>query len=151
MEPRFLYDGSVVTAEPATGVPDAHRLGCTSFVVGHNVHPIQAIHGGRHEVANPPWAGKVVRVVDEVIEVAKDDGGLVSLRNHDPERLIALLRRHGPSVRVNDRYSMLRVASFVVSISKDKGQPLAPCPTDELDDSADPAALIERVRTHGGF
>ena len=29
-------------------IPDLHRLGCTAYFAGHNVHWIQALHTAKH-------------------------------------------------------------------------------------------------------
>jgi len=38
-----------------------HRLGCTSYFAGHNVHWIQALHtANRPEVSAQSWRGQIV-------------------------------------------------------------------------------------------
>ena len=123
---------------------------CSSYRSGHTVHWIQALH-----VANKPdveartrW-GVIQSINGEVVEIRFDDGGLVRYRNHETGRLSVVTGGSGP-VSVNDQYSLLRAGGLCFSVARDAGQPLQPCATDDVA-GTDPAALADRLHTHGGF
>lgn len=116
-------------------IPDAQRLGCTSYRAGHNVHWIQALHtANRPEVEARSWDGQLVSVEGETLTVRKSDGTVVRFRNHDPERLVAIVENTGDDVLVNDQYTILRVGSWCFSVARDGGQVLGRCPTDSPPD-----------------
>jgi hypothetical protein len=71
-------------------------------------------------------------------------------RNHETGRLSGLLRDRTGPVSVNDQYSLLRAGGFCFSVARDTGPALKHCATDDLV-GTDPAALAERLHTHGGF
>jgi hypothetical protein len=133
-------------------IPDPHRLGCTSYFAGHNVHWIQALHtANRPEVSAQSWRGQIVTVDGEVLTVRKSDGSLTRFRNHDPARLVAVVERTGVDVLINDQYAILRVGSFCFSVKADSGEPLGPCPTDQLPPNLTAEQIVARIRTHGGL
>jgi len=133
-------------------IPNPHRLGCTSYFAGHNVHWIQALHtANRPEVSAQSWRGQIVTVDGEVLTVRKSDGSLTRFRNHDPARLVAVVERTGVDVLINDQYAILRVGSFCFSVKADSGEPLGPCPTDQLPPNPTAEQIVARIRTHGGF
>lgn len=137
---------------PRRRIPDAHRLGCTSYAPGHTLHWIQATRTiNNAAVSAASWTGLLVGLDGEVLTVkADDDRRLVHFRNHDPERLAAVA--HLPAaVLVNDQFAILRVGSYGFSVLRDVGEALSPCPTDPLPDGATYEQLAERVTTHGGF
>jgi hypothetical protein len=136
-------------------VPDLRRLGCISYQAGHNIHWIQALHSSNHKaVSAQTWRGKVVAVDGEVLTVLNPDGDISRFRNHDPARLVFILKHLGVDVTVNDQYAILRAGitparAFCISVQADTGEPLGPCPTGDLssDLSADQQlALRTRVR-----
>ena len=103
-------------------IPDAHRLGCTSYSAGHNVHWIQALHtANKSEVSVQSWRGQLVTVDGEVLTVRKPGGDLTRFRNHDPARLVAVVERTGAAVLINDEYAILRVGSLCFSVTADSG------------------------------
>ncbi|HEY8717123.1 hypothetical protein [Pengzhenrongella sp.] len=133
-------------------IPDLHRLGCTAYIAGHNVHWIQALHtSDKSEVSAQSWRGQLVTVDGEVLTVRKPEDHLIRFRNHDPARLVAVLERTGVDVLINDQYAILRVGSFCFSIKADSGEPLGPCPIDQLPPNLTAEQIVARVRTHGGF
>ena len=123
-------------------LPDLGRLGCKTYKAGHNVHWIQALRSSNDEAAAAKtWSGKVTTVEGEVVTVRKPDGSLARFRTHDPARLIAILKRKGVKVTVNDQYCIMRAGftrngSTCLSVQADKGEPLGPCKTADLPSSA---------------
>ena len=133
-------------------IPALSRLGCTSYAAGHGVHWIQALHtANKPEVSRASWRGQIVSIDGEVITVRRHDGEIVVLRNHDPARLIAISGGPGAGVLVNDQYAILRVGGYTFSVLPDSGEPLEPCPTDELRPDATDDELVARLDSHGGF
>jgi hypothetical protein len=133
-------------------IPDLHRLGCTACFAGHNVHWIQALHtANKSEVSAQSWRGQIVTVDGEVLTVRTPGDNLTRFRNHDPARLVAVVERTGVDVLINDQYAILRVGSFCFSVKADSGEPLGPCPTDQLSPNLTAEQIVARVRTHGGF
>ena len=123
---------------------------CTSYHSGHTVHWIQALHvANRPEVEARTRCGVIQSISGDVVEVHFDDGDVVRYRNHETGRLSVVSGGTGP-VSVNDQYSLLRAGGFCFSIARDSEQPLKPCATDDPVGS-DPAALADRLHTHGGF
>lgn len=157
--------------------PSLHRLGCTSYAPGHNVHWIQALHTvNKPEVAAESWHGRVLelsgtRLLVQPVEPPRPTlprtGGskiaghgklrlrspasgsppAVSLEHHDAERL-AWFVQGNTSVLVNDQYAILRVGSYCFSVTTGS---LDPCPTDALPAAASEEHFAQRLRTHGGF
>ena len=133
-------------------IPDAHRLGCTSYSAGHNVHWIQALHtANKSEVSVQSWRGQLDTVDGEVLTVRKPGGDLTRFRNHDPARLVAVVERTGADVLINDEYAILRVGSLCFSVKADSGESLGPCPTDQQPANLTDEQIVARLRTHGGF
>ena len=133
-------------------IHDLHRLGCTSYFAGHNVHWIQALHtANKPEVSAQSWRGQIVTVDGEVLTVRKPGDNLTRFRNHDPARLVAVVERTGVDVLINDQYAILRVGSFCFSVKADSGEPLGPCPIDQPPPNLTTEQIVARVRTHGGF
>ena len=133
-------------------IPDLHRLGCTAYFAGHNVHWIQALHtANKSDVSAQSWRGQILTVDGEVLTVRKQGDNLTRFRNHDPARLVAVVERTGVDVLINDQYAILRVGSFCFSVKADSGKPLGPCPTDQLSPNLTAEQIVARVRTHGGF
>ncbi|MDP9183898.1 MAG: hypothetical protein M3P04_14125, partial [Actinomycetota bacterium] len=133
-------------------IPDAHRLGCTSYHSGHGVHWIQALHtANKIEVSAKSWHGWIVSIEGELITVKRDGGDVVRFRNHDPIRLLAVLDVGSDEVLVNDQYAILRVGTYCFSVRRDKGVPLERCLTDQPPADLSDADLAARVESHGGF
>ena len=123
---------------------------CTFYSAGHTVHWIQALHVANKPEVEARTRHSVIRSIrGEVIEVRFDDGDVVRYRNHETGRLSVVTGGSGP-VSVNDQYSLLRAGGLCFSVARDAGQPLQPCATDDVA-GTDPAALAERLHTHGGF
>jgi hypothetical protein len=126
----------------ALPLPDSSGLVCQSYAPGHNVHWIQALHSANHkEVAAQTWSGKVTDVDGEVVTVRKPDGSLTRFRTHDPALLVAIVKRRGVKVTVNDQYCIMRAGitragSTCISVQADKGGPLEPCKIGDLQPSA---------------
>lgn len=132
-------------------IPDPHRIGCTSYHGGHNVHWIQALHtANKPEVARLTWSAAIVGIEGEVITVRTPTGQVSRYRNHDPERLTAIVDSIGAGVTINSAYAILRVGAFCFSVRKDTGRPLDPCPTDHLVGDISDEQLAARIQTHGG-
>jgi hypothetical protein len=98
--------------------------------------------------ARTRW-GVIQSINREVVEVRFDDGEVVRYRNHETGRLSIVTSASGP-VSVNDQYSLLRAGGSCFSVARDAGRPLQPCATDDVA-RTDPAALAERLHTHGGL
>lgn len=145
---RMIAEGRQAERAPRRRLPAPDRLGCTSYVPGHNAHWIQALHTANDDAA-ASWRGLQTSIDREVLTVkADDEGRLVQFRHHDPERLAAAT--HLPTaVLVNDQFAILRVASHCFSV-RDAGEALGACPTHSLPGGATDEQL-ERVQTHGGF
>ena len=123
---------------------------CTSYHSGHTVHWIQALHtANKPEVAARTRSGTLRSISGEVIEIRLNDGDVVRYRNHETGRLSAVTGGTGPE-SVNDQYSVLRAGGFCFSVDRDTGQSLQPRATDDST-GTDPAALADRLHTHGGF
>jgi hypothetical protein len=142
---------------PRPLLPDPSRLNCTYNAPGHNVHWIQALHSANKKaVSAQSWPGKVAGLDGEVLTVRKPDDSLARFRIHDPARLVVILQDVGVDVTVNDQYAILpagitAAGSFFFSVQADRGEPLRPCPTDELPPKVTGEQLVARIRTHGGF
>lgn len=137
---------------PRRRIPDAHRLGCTSYSPGHTVHWMQALRTANdYVVSAASWRGQLTSIDGEVLTVKRDeDRRVVEFRHHDPERLAAAADLPA-AVLVNDQFAILRIGSYCFSVLRDTGEALGLCPTDSLPDDATDAQLVERINTHGGF
>lgn len=137
---------------PRRPIPDAHRLGCTSYSPGHTVHWMQALRTANdYAVSAASWRGLLTSIDGEVLTVrAEADRRGVQFRHHDPERLAAAAYLP-TAVVINDQFAILRIGSYCFSVLRDAGEALGPCPTDLLSDDATDAQLVERINTHGGF
>lgn len=144
-----------VVPEPPP-VPATDGVDCTSYRSGHQVHWIQALHStNKPEVSAQSWQGRVTSVDGQLITVVRDDGQVVRFRNHDPERLIAVLSVSSGEVVVNDEYAILYVSSRCFSVRRDKRRRLEPCPKDRppaaatAGELACPARIARRLHRAG--
>jgi hypothetical protein len=100
---------------------------CSSHHPGHTVHWIQALHtANKPQAARRTWPGTIRGIDGEVVTIARGRR-LHRYRNHDPERLAAVVAGVGRRVSLNDQYSIMRVGSYCFSVARDRGVPLEPC------------------------
>jgi hypothetical protein len=88
---------------------------CGSFLPGHTVHWIQARKA--REDATGREAGQVIETGPGWLLVRLDDGTHRRYGNHDIPRLDRLLEEHGTRVVVQERWRLLRLGSYLISIS----------------------------------
>jgi hypothetical protein len=133
------------------------KIVCTSYAPGHNVHYIQALHSANQKaVSAQTWPGKVVAVDGEILTVRKPGGDLTRFRIHNPAGLVAILEHVGVDVTVNDQYAILRAGitrtgSSCISVQTDSGEPLRPCPTDDLPSNPADQQRAADIRTKARF
>jgi hypothetical protein len=120
---------------------------CQLYIPGHSVHWIQA----KKSYGEPHREGRLTAVSGDVLTVEFGDE-VKQYRNCDPDRLLDIVGIQG-RVSVCERYSILRTPSrdgHYVFCIVDPDEAWVPCDYSPLS-SATPAALAERLETHGGF
>ncbi len=143
-----LWDGRLMATNPST--PELLR--CGSYLLGHEVHYIQA-NLSRREAATP---GHVTVGQDGWITIETDDGQLRRWTHH-PAQLQHLIDEHGPDVQVR-AHGLLAfpgvtqpngtTAHDVVSIA----DAASPCPTGNAASGPVSAEeLFDQLLTRGGF
>jgi hypothetical protein len=127
---------------------DPKQLLCYSYHLGHEPHPIQALHSG-HDSEIPPVAGRLVEVHDDGTLIVDIDGSSRRLWNHDSARLAALVERNRGQVTFQSRWGLLRTpswnGSFVFSVC-DADAPRRDCLSHEPT-----GTIIDIVDEAGGF
>jgi hypothetical protein len=117
---------------------------CELYQAGHTVHFIQV----NRSAGEPDRQGKLTEVAENVITIDFGDQ-IKRYRNHDPDRLVDIVGI-GRTVRVCERYVILRGNGGYCFSIQDADEPWVPCDHEPLT-SFTAEALAERVQTHGGF
>jgi len=130
-------------------VPRLRR--CTSYAPGHTVHRVQALHTvNKPEVARRTRKGTPTADDGDVLTIrVAADTEPERVRNHEPQRLLAIARRPPAGVSLNDDYNILR-SRYVLLRATGRQRVLRSVPG-RRPTGPQSGGVGRADRTHGGF
>jgi hypothetical protein len=93
-----------------------HAKQCRSYHAGHTIHWIQARKAAEDRTGRQP--GEVIETGESWLLVRLDDGSHRRYGNHDIRRLEHLLEERGTRVEVQERWGVLWLGTYLISISR---------------------------------